>query len=271
MPDVIGSPLPREFADPLEQAAEALAPLAVRVLWRAETRSTNADAVACAEAGAPEGLLVLADAQTAGRGRLGRLWSSPAGAGVYASVLLRPDLPIARMLPIAAGVAVAEGIEAATGLAPTLKWPNDVSLPSGSNTGRKVAGILIEGGASGRGAWAVVGFGINVLPSALPPEIAPRATSLESELGRAVDRGVLLASCLARLAVRYADLRAGRSPAVVEAWKQRASQTFGRRVEWDDEAGVRGGRIRTIDDDGRLIVETASGEARIVSGEVRWA
>jgi BirA family biotin operon repressor/biotin-[acetyl-CoA-carboxylase] ligase len=263
------SQLPREFADPLHRLASACA-LAARVAWRAETGSTNADAAVLAEAGAPEGCVVLADHQTAGRGRLGRSWRSPAGTGIYASVLFRPDPRAARMLTIAAGVAVAEAIETVAGIVPVLKWPNDVYLGGGAQTSRKVAGILAEAGVSGGDTWVVVGFGINVLPSSFPQDLAVRATSLESELGRAVDRGELFATCLVRLAARYADLRAGRCREVVDAWRQRASSTFGRAVEWEEDGALRSGIVRNIDDDGALLVEMGHGVTRLVSGELRW-
>lgn len=245
-------------------------PFASRVIWHAETGSTNADATALAEAGAPEGVIVLADLQTAGRGRLGRSWSSPPGAGIYASILLRPDAHAARLLSIAAGVAIAEAIEEVTGLSPALKWPNDVYLDGGgAHPPRKVAGILAEGGTSGGETWVVIGFGINVLPAALPPQLT-RATSIETELGRPVDRGELLAACLVRLAARYADLKAGRRVVVLDSWRQRAASTFGRRVEWDDGGAVASGVVAGIDEDGGLVVSTTGGAARIVSGEVRW-
>lgn len=262
-------PLPHEFAEPLQRRTGDLRPLASRVVWHAETGSTNADAAALAETGASEGVVVLADLQTAGRGRLGRSWSSPPGAGIYASVLLRPDSPVARLLSIAAGVAIAEAIEDVTGLGPTVKWPNDVYLDGGGHAARKVAGILTESGVTRGETWVVVGFGINVLPAALPPQLT-RATSLETELGRPVDRGELLASCLARLAGRYRDLQAGRRRAVLDAWRLRAASTFGRRVEWDDHGRAMAGVVADIDDEGGLVVETTAGTTRIVSGEVRW-
>jgi BirA family biotin operon repressor/biotin-[acetyl-CoA-carboxylase] ligase len=134
---------------------------------------------------------------------------------------------------------------------------------------RKVAGILAEGGISGGEAWVVVGFGINVLPAAFPPHLV-RATSLETELGRPVDRGDLLASCLARLAQRYRDLQDGRRASVLDAWRSRAASTLGRRVEWDDGGIALAGVVADIDEDGGLVVETIAGVARIVSGAVRW-
>ena len=261
--------LPPEFADPLRRLADDC-PLASRIIWHAQTGSTNADAAALADAGAAEGCVVVADQQTAGRGRLGRSWSSPAGSGIYVSVLFRPEPTVARMLTIAAGVAVAEAIEQVAGISPVLKWPNDVYLGEGPQSGRKVAGILAEAGVSRGQTWVVVGVGINVLPASLPPELTSRATSLESELGRPVDRGELFATCLVRLAARYDDLRDRRGGDVVGAWRRRASATFGRRVEWDEEGAMKSGIVRNLDDEGGLIVEMDAGSARVVSGELRW-
>ena len=262
------APLPREFAEPLHHLDGCL--LASRVIWHAATGSTNADAAALAEAGAPEGTVVLADLQTAGRGRLGRSWSSPAGTGIYASVVFRPEPRVARMLTIAAGVALAEAIETVAGIVPILKWPNDVYLGGGPQSGRKVAGILAEASVSSGATWVVIGFGINVLPAPFPRALALRATSLESELGRPVDRGELFAACLVQLAARYADLRAGRCQDVVAAWRRRASPTFGRPVEWVDEGATRTGVVSDIDDEGGLLVATDAGVVRVVSGELRW-
>ena len=160
-----------------------------------------------------------ANAQSAGRGRQGRSWASPAGAGLYVSTILKPAQHALSLLTIAAGVAVADGIHAATGLVPDLKWPNDVFI-----SGRKAAGVLAEAASSGARTYVVLGFGINVLPAAYPPEVAPRATNLEREVGRAVDRGLLLAECLCSLAARYQDLESGRIESVVDAWRGHAGR-----------------------------------------------
>ena len=116
----------------------------------------------------------------------------------------------------------------------------------------------------------MIGFGINVLPASFPHELTLRATSLESELGRPVDRGELFAACLVQLAARYADLRAGRIEGVVGAWRRRASPTFGRPVEWLDEGAAKAGVVSDIDEAGGLLVETEAGIVRVVSGELRW-
>ena len=114
--------------------------------------STNDIAIAAAEQGTPEGFVVAANAQSSGRGRLGRSWASPPGAGLYVSAILRPAPQVLPLITIAAGVAVADGIEAATGLRPCVKWPNDVYAGS-----RKLAGILAEAGSSAAGEHVVVG------------------------------------------------------------------------------------------------------------------
>lgn len=211
--------------------------------------------------------MVIADTQTAGRGRHGRSWCSPPGAGLYVSLVMRPLRRAVPLLTVGAGVAVAEGIRAATGLAPTLKWPNDVYVGP-----RKLAGILAEAGAAPGGAkHVVVGFGINLLPAAYPREIAERATSLEVELGRSVDRGTVLAECLAALSARYDDLQRGRPTTVLDAWRAFARPMLGRPVEWDGREGTRRGVAEDVDESGALVIRTESGPERVISGEVRWS
>ena len=258
-------PLPAEFVEPLARAADRLGLFARQILWYPEVASTNDLAATLAERGAREGCVVSANAQSAGRGRQGRSWASPAGAGLYVSTVLRPAEHVLPLLTLAAGVAVADGIQAATGLIPDLKWPNDVFI-----SGRKAAGVLAEAASSTAGMYVVLGFGINVMPAAYPPEVAARATSLEREVGRAVDRGLLLAECLCSLAARYQDLERGRSASVVDAWRGRAAWMFGRRVQWHAAGAVLEGVADTIDEAGALVVRTSTGLARITAGEVRW-
>ena len=208
-PDPI--PLPEEFASALTLARDRLGLFAHRILWYPEVGSTNDIAGAMAERDADEGLVVIADRQTAGRGRLGRSWASPPGAGIYASVVLRPPPTVATLLTIAAGVAVAEGIASATGLTAHVKWPNDVHVG-----GRKLAGILAEGAPSVTSSWA---SGSTCCRLRILPDVAARATSIEAELGRPVDRGLVLAECLAALASRYRELQRR----VGEAWSMRGA------------------------------------------------
>jgi BirA family biotin operon repressor/biotin-[acetyl-CoA-carboxylase] ligase len=237
-----------------------------QVLWYAEVGSTNDVAAALADRGDPQGTVVVADAQSAGRGRHGRAWASPAGAGLYLSIVMRPSAHAIGLLTIAAGVALADGIHAACGLHPQLKWPNDVYMGE-----RKVAGILAEAGTSASGVQHVVlGCGINLMPASYPPDVASRATSIESELGRPVDRGLLLVECLSALHVRYRQLESSAGAAVIDRWRDRAMTTFGRHVEWDVAGVTRHGIAEDIDDTGALLVRDGTARRRVISGEVRW-
>src|SRR5262245_34049893 len=254
--------LPEEFASALLLASQRIGIFARQILWYPEVGSTNDIAGTLADRGADEGLVVIADRQTAGRGRLGRSWASPPGAGIYASVVLRPSPGAAALLTIAAGVAVAEGIAAATGISPHVKWPNDVQLH-----GRKLAGILAERAIS----HVILGVGINVQSASYPPDVAPHATSIEAELGRPVDRGLVLAECLAALAIRYRALQGGHGRSVIDSWRRRAAPILGRRVEWESAGKRQTGLAENIDDDGALIVRVGGETFRIRSGEVRWS
>ncbi len=266
-------PLPEEFARPLRQASGRLGGFAERVLWFADVGSTNDVALSMADAGAAEGSVVVADAQANGRGRHGRSWSSPPGGGIYASVILRPRGSAPHLLTLAAGVAIAEGIQASTGLVAALKWPNDVYVPGPPGLGRKVAGILTEGSTvSGAIQHVVLGFGINVLPASHPPAVTSLATCIETELGRAVDRGLVLAECLAALWGRYVDLQAdGGTDRVMAAWASRAAPTLGRPVAWGAGSREERGVAEGIDSTGALQVRTSSGVRRVVAGDVRWS
>ena len=255
------------MAEAVARAAARIGRFGRDVRWYAEASSTNDIAAALAEQGGAEGSVVIADAQAAGRGRHGRSWSSPAGSGLYVSVVLRPQEHATQLLTIAAGVALVEGIRAATGLVAALKWPNDVMIPAGVR-GRdaKLAGILAEGGPS----HVVLGFGINVTPAPYPADVAARATSLERELGRPVDRGALLIECLAALAARYDDVQRSRASGILDAWRAHARPMLGRAVEWDARDGVRQGVAEDVDGYGALLVRTGDGTVRVISGEVRW-
>ena len=273
-PSIAPEALPAEFAEAFAVEEKALASLARSVLYFATVGSTNDVALRLALSGHEEGLVVIAEAQTAGRGRRGRSWFSPPASGLYVSVLLDPGRARDReratmLLTIAAGVALAEAIEATTGLAADIKWPNDLHVAR-----RKLAGILAEGvtGAAGRAVTAVVlGYGINVGRMSYPPELANRATSLETELGRSVHRGTLCAATLAAIARRFADLVDGRFDAILDAWRRRAPASRGTTVKFQASTGsVRTGTTAGIDDCGALLVRSGEGIERIVSGEVQW-
>jgi BirA family biotin operon repressor/biotin-[acetyl-CoA-carboxylase] ligase len=266
-------PVPADLVDALAARRSRLRAMAHRVLYFETTGSTNDVAASLVASGAGEGVVVIADAQTAGRGRRGRSWFSPPGTGLYVSVILVPaaeTLPerATALLTIGAGVALAESIEAVTGLAPAIKWPNDLLVDR-----RKLAGILAEGVAHPPDAGlraVVLGYGINVRAASFPPELAERVTALEPELGRPVDRAALFAESLARLAERYADLMAGRFDAILDAWRERSFGSRGALVEWDVAGRVKTGVTEGIDHTGALLVRCGGGLERIVAGEVRW-
>jgi len=256
---------PDDVAEAVARTGARLGLFQQNISWYEHVASTNDVAASLAENGAAEGAVVAANAQSSGRGRLGRRWQSPPGAGLYVSLLLRPPRAVLPLVTIAAGVAIAEGIEAASGLSPCVKWPNDVHAGP-----RKLAGILAEAGSSAAGDHVILGFGINLRPAALSPDVAVRATSIEGELGRRVDRGLVLVECLAAMANRYGALRHGRAADVVTAWRARAAPHLGRAVEWDHEQVRRHGIAHDIDADGALLVREADQIVRVISGEVRW-
>jgi BirA family biotin operon repressor/biotin-[acetyl-CoA-carboxylase] ligase len=260
--------LPPELAGALAGARDRLGPFAKRILYFPTIGSTNDVAASIAAEPGGFGTVVIADAQTAGRGRRGRTWFSPAGSGLYVSAVVAPARAAVdpgratALLTLATGVALSEGVERATGLAPAIKWPNDLLLGS-----RKLAGILAEA----FGEAVVLGYGINVGPMAYPPELRDRATSLETELGRAIDRSVVAVETLAALASRYADLVGGRFDAILDVWRRRAPSHRGARVIWDTPAGPQSGITEGIDERGGLLVRVAADRVdRIVAGEVRW-
>jgi BirA family biotin operon repressor/biotin-[acetyl-CoA-carboxylase] ligase len=251
-----------------------LGSMAQRIYWLSTTGSTNDVAAHLAEGGAGEGTTVVAEAQTSGRGRHGRVWFSPAGAGLYVSIVLRPshDHSLAKkenpaaLLTLACGVAIVEGIRSATGLPVEIKWPNDVVMGR-----RKVAGILAEAAAqAGVLQFIVLGFGVNLGAAAYPPELSARATSLEAEIGRAPDRALVLAEILGAIAQRYSDLRIGRFDAILSAWRRLAPSLSAASIEWDAPGGSVRGRAEGIDDEGALLVNVNGTTQRVIAGEVRW-
>ena len=224
--------------------------------------STMDAAAALAHDGAAHGVVVVAEEQTAGRGRRGTQWSSPTGAGLYFSFIAKPRLAsTTSLITLAAGVGVRDGIAAATGLAADLKWPNDLIVGK-----RKLAGILAEGlGIGTPDQSVIVGVGINVQDAAYPPDVAIRATSLESELGRRIDGGEVLEHVLKGLWDRLAALEQSPSD-ILQAWRAASPNAAGTRVEWDGRHGVTAG----IDESGALLVRTADRIERIIAGELRW-
>lgn len=263
-------PLPSEWVAAYHAAIARLQALPLDLWWYPTVASTMDVATEAIERGAPEGLVICADEQTAGRGRRGRTWSSPAGGGLYLSFVFRPPHPpaadanILPLITLAGGLAVHDAIQRATGLPTELKWPNDVMVG-----GRKLAGILAEGFAIGTPDQAIVlGVGINVLRSFYPSDLADRATSVESELGYAVDRMALLEEVLVAVPSRYGQLRGGGASGVLRAWRTAAPRAQGAEVEWAD--GRRRGVTAGVDDRGALLVAIGDRIERIIAGEVRW-
>jgi BirA family biotin operon repressor/biotin-[acetyl-CoA-carboxylase] ligase len=229
--------------------------------------STNDRLKEEARAGAPEFAVVLADVQTAGRGRSGHTWISPLG-NLFLSVLLRPRLGPADVvvLPLAAGVALADALEE-QGVSPRLKWPNDVVVGE-----RKLAGVLVEGMSGPAGVEAaVVGIGVNVGldPTALPAELAAGITSLDAATGRATPVAEVAAEVLPRLRSWYDRLaREGPAP-ILAAWRARAVPWWGRPVEARSGGSVLRGTARDVDERGALLIDLEDGtRVAVVSGEV---
>jgi BirA family biotin operon repressor/biotin-[acetyl-CoA-carboxylase] ligase len=268
----MSEPLPDEFAAALAASADRRGVFGQLVVFRSSTRSTNDVALALAEAGAAQGAVAVAFAQTGGRGRQGREWFSPPGAGIYMSVVLRSPA-VAPMLTLAGGVAVAEGIRRATGLPALIKWPNDVVVEDGRAPGRrrKLAGILAEG-STGQGGLqhVVLGIGINVRPADYPAALAARVTSLEHELGRAVDAGLVLSEILVALNEQTSALENGSGEQVLSRWRALAPSATGTAVSWNDHGVTLRGVTTGVDQQGALLIRMGDDVRRIISGEVMW-
>jgi BirA family transcriptional regulator, biotin operon repressor / biotin---[acetyl-CoA-carboxylase] ligase len=232
------------------------------------TGSTNADAMTAARSGAPHGSVWFADEQTAGRGRGDHRWHSKASEGLYVSVLLRLQIPVARLslLPLVAGLAAADAIRAASGLAVDLRWPNDLLIGP-----RKTGGILVETKIESQTPLhaAVVGIGINVHQREFATDLATPATSLDLEAGRWISRQALLVALLKSLEHEAVTL-ACRDAAgqIISRIEQASTWARGREVEVHGPqacAGVTAG----LDENGFLRVQTSSGLVTVQTGGVR--
>ena len=268
MPD----PVPSEIAEALLAVGARRGRIGEPLHYVHETTSTNDRAAALAERGAPEGTTVLAGTQTSGRGRLGRAWHSPAGAGLYFSMVIR-SARAAPFLTLAGGVAVVCGIRAASGLPLEIKWPNDVVTAgtSGPSRRRKLAGILAEASSSVDGLQHVIlGIGINIGPASYTPELADRASSIETELGRPVDAPTVFAEVLAAVADELEPLTRGESAGLLERWRRLGPSARGTTVECDTPRGRVVGIASGIDDDGALLVTVGNRVERVIAGEVLW-
>lgn len=223
------------------------------VRWVSETGSTNVDLLRLARDGAPAGIVLVADHQTAGRGRAGRSWVAPPGASLLLSILLRPPPAVAGLSSMAVGLAAADSAEEVAGVRPRLKWPNDLVWPGdGIGTDRKLAGVLADAHwPSADEVAVVVGIGMNVnWPTDLPADLAGIATSLNHIAGHDLDRERVLVALLEHLGRRYEEMIGGALP---NEWKK-SSATLGRRVRVDLGAETIEGVADDITDEGHLIV-----------------
>jgi BirA family biotin operon repressor/biotin-[acetyl-CoA-carboxylase] ligase len=234
-----------------------------RFLYHERLPSTQDVARQEAERGAPEGTTILADQQTAGRGRLGRQWVSPAGANLYFSVVLRPAVEHLRTLGMIWPLAICQAVGEVAGLSARVKWPNDVLVGT-----RKLAGVLIDSEFSGdRVDCAIAGIGLNVnLDVSAHEEIRDIATSISAELGREVAREDVLAAVLGRFEGLYEAARRGQP--VHLAWKAHLD-TLGRRVRVRSGERVEVGVAEDVEPNGALILRRPDGSrVRIEAGEV---
>jgi BirA family biotin operon repressor/biotin-[acetyl-CoA-carboxylase] ligase len=228
--------------------------------------STNDLAKELAAQGAPEGTMVVAETQTGGRGRLGREWDSPPGVGLYVSLVLRPMLPPMELpqITLTTAVAVVRAVRRVAGLAPGIKWPNDLLV-----NGKKLAGILTEMETeSDRIRHVVVGLGLNVNNPAFPPELAVTATSLALTAGGTFSRVELLKAWLEEFEDLYDRFLNQRFPEILEEWKA-AAVTLGRTVTVRQGPREISGQALDVAPDGALLLRTAGGEiVRVTSGEI---
>ena len=254
--------MPDPAANPHTEGQGALGLGGWQVRHFASIDSTNRYVLDEARAGAPAGLVAVADHQTAGRGRLGRRWEAAPGSSLLVSVLLRPELPVDRLhrLTLAAGLALADALAGVADVVAKLKWPNDLVVDD-----KKLAGLLAEADLSAGSARAVViGAGCNLTADAFPPDVEATATAVELEAGRAVDRDEVLHAFLEALAVRLDDLHADLDALLVDA--RARSATLGRRVRLQlpgDELVE--GDATALSDDGSLVVRDDAGHEHTVA------
>ena len=228
--------------------------------------STNTELARLSSEGAEEGLSIVADEQTAGRGRLQRAWLSPKGAGLYFSILLRPQIPQNHwpLITFAAALAVGDALSEAAGVETDIKWPND--LLSGE---RKICGILAEGIETPQGRAVIAGIGINLTNSAFPAELVNVATSVAEESGRPAERELILAALLRALSRWYSLLNEpGGHEKIVAAWSSRSSYASGKVVSVSNGDEVWQGITSGLESDGALRL-SMNGEIRLVrAGDV---
>ena len=237
-----------------------------RVLRYESLPSTNTEVARLAVEGVAEGLAVVADEQTAGRGRLQRAWSSPKGAGLYFSILLRPKLALDRwpLVTFVAALATGDALLEAASVQTDIKWPNDLLANE-----RKICGILAEAIETPDGRAVVLGIGINLNNQAFPEDLVNVATSVANESGRPAEREAILAALLQALARWYALLQeADGAEKIVAAWSSRSSYATGKVVQVSNGGETVSGHTCGVESDGALRLETAQGIQLIRAGDV---
>ncbi len=232
-----------------------------------ELTSTQDRAARLADEGAEEGVVVIAETQSAGQGRLGRQWYSPPERNLYASVILRPKLASSAVacLNLMAGVAAAEAIETVAPGIVALKWPNDVWL-----RGKKTGGILAKAVTDGHQlAYVLLGIGLNLnlRITDIPDDLRRIATSVEIETGSACDRSAVAAALFSRLHNRYTEMQRDGFAAIRPLW-ERYSALTGKKVTVADAGKQQTGVVKGIDEEGALLLDTGVGTARILAGDV---
>ena len=281
--------IPPHLQSLLDAARGELGPFARHGRVVASTASTNDDALAWAAEGAPEGAWIVAGSQSAGRGRRGRVWASPPGAGLYLSVVFRPHAGAARgrrsarvpaedpamsLLTVMAGVAAVEAIDEATGVRATLKWPNDVVVEAPGAPTRKLAGILAEG-VTARAAALRRGRRPRRQPASVGLSAGDRRPRGRARDARRPRRRSRRRAGRAARRARAAPPRPGRArragPALLDAWRAWSPSATGARIRWRQQEQVCEGITAGVDETGALRVQTRSGETRLVAGEVEWA
>lgn len=261
------------FIPDVYQAGDISAHLKTKSLGRVlhimeSTASTQIDAMTHAEKAAQEGALFIADQQTTGRGRLGRKWFSPAGKGIWMSLVMRPELPI-RFVPqltLLTGVAVCKAIRSVTGADAKIKWPNDILIG-----GRKVCGILLESATEDnkvRYCIAGIGIDVNLSKEDYPEELAEIATSLKIETGHTIHRSLLIAEIMNEMEQLYNRYSQDGFSPILKEWEER-SASIGHTVRTETLTETIQGVALRLDPSGGLVIVTPSGEEKTVfSGEV---
>ena len=241
--------------------------LTPRILRFESLPSTNLEAARQAGEGAPEGLCVISGEQTAGRGRLERQWVSPKGAGLYFSIILRPQFEqsVWPLLTLMAAVAVRDALLDAYELEADIKWPNDLLVNE-----RKLCGILAETVDTPMGRAVVLGIGINLKHGSFPVELESVATSVESATGGVADLEMIIEPLVGSLVRYYEILQLAAGPEViVREWSARSSYANGKRIRIANGDEVLEGTTRGLERDGALRIETDSGAVKVVrAGDV---